>query len=454
MEALKKAYAEMILNTAKEAAAQTMASERKALRLQNELSNTKDEALRMLFRLKNMLDVKTTEAETTSLGQKKRIDELDAQLNKTEDVIVDLRSEISKAREQLEQVKNSHMLQSNGPTEKKHVDQEKTAHTKKLDVTEQFRCDKNSNPGKETVRSGPHSDNVLDSDTDLMSIDIGSKEFELYRNGYTHRIRAIERNLVDGKSFSEDKPYEDINTRKKLFINVDKDKRGQCAPSSMVADNTDAHTDTKYVNLSEALSINSSVAKDETITTKRLEVNSCGKDERLTESSKQSECPLRRSIRKRKVRCWDEISSLFKSRSALRRCKKYSDNDRVKIETHQHRSKSLSPSTGASKEITYDVKDTKLLSESVVKKQELAAKESAVVTCDTNENSSLKYTFSRRRKKVLSLETDDLTCQMKEKPSSSPDNENRNLIEDTSSDIHNMVDITCQLVSLSGSRTL
>nr|GFC49867.1 hypothetical protein [Tanacetum cinerariifolium] len=58
MEALKKAYAEMILNTAKEAAAQTMASERKALRLQNELSNTKDEALRMLFRLKNMLDVK------------------------------------------------------------------------------------------------------------------------------------------------------------------------------------------------------------------------------------------------------------------------------------------------------------------------------------------------------------------------------------------------------------
>ncbi|GJR55113.1 hypothetical protein Tco_1405634 [Tanacetum coccineum] len=354
MEALKKAYAEMILNTAKEAAARTMVSERKALRLQNELSNTKDEALRMLFRLKNMLDVKTTEAETASLGQKKRINELDAKLNKTEEVIVDLRSEIRKAREQLEQVKNSHML---------HSDAIKIA-----------------NPGKDTVHI--------------------SKEIELYRNGYTPRIRAIERNLVDGKSFSEDKPSEDINTRKNLAINVDKEKRGKCAPSSMVADNIDVHTDTKYVNLSEALSINSSVAKDQTITTKRHEVNSCGKDERLTDSSKQSECPLRRSIRKRKVRCWDEISSLFKSRSALPRCKKYSDNDRVKIETHQHRSKSLSPSTGASKEITYDVKDTKLLSESVVKKQEFAAKESAVVACDTNENSSLKYTFSRRRKKV------------------------------------------------------
>ncbi|GJU81468.1 hypothetical protein Tco_1283833 [Tanacetum coccineum] len=246
---------------------------------------------------------------------------LDAKLNKTEEVIVDLRSEIRKAREQLEQVKNSHMLQ----------------------------CDKNSNPAKETVRSGPRSDNVLDSDTDLI-------------------IRAIERNLVDGKSFSEDKPSEDINTRKNLAITVDKEKRGKCAPSSMVADNIDTHTDTKYVNLSEVVSINSSVAKDQTITSKRLE--------RVSPPSK-----------------------------------------------------SLSPSTGASKQITYDVKDTKVLSESVVKKQEDAAKESAVVACDTNENNSLKYTFSRRRKKVLSPKTDYLTCQMKEKLSSSPDNENCNLIE-------------------------
>ncbi|GKE68820.1 hypothetical protein Tco_1526892 [Tanacetum coccineum] len=333
---------------------------------------------------------------------------MDAKLNKTEEVIVDLRSEIRKAREQLEQVKNSHMLQSNGPTENKHVYQEKT-HTKKLDVTEQFRCDKNSNPAKESVRSGPRSDNVLDSDTDLI-------------------IRAIERNLVDGKSFSEDKPSEDINTRKNLAITVVKEKRGKCAPSSMVADNIDAHTD---MLIYQKLCLSTAVLPK----IKLL---------RLKDSS---ECPLRRSIRKRKVMCWDEISSLFKSRSALSRCKKYSDNDCVKIETHQHRSKSLSPSTGASKQITYDVKDTKdtkVLSESVVKKQEDAAKESAVVACDTNENNSLKYTFSRRRKKVLSAKTDDLTCQMKEKLSSSPDNENCNLIEDKSSDTHNMVDIACQ----------
>ena len=43
MVALKKAYAEIILNTAKEAAARVMQSEKKALRFQHDLCTTKDE---------------------------------------------------------------------------------------------------------------------------------------------------------------------------------------------------------------------------------------------------------------------------------------------------------------------------------------------------------------------------------------------------------------------------
>lgn len=58
MEALKKAYAEIILNTAKEAAARVMQSERKALRFQHDLRATKDEALRMLTRFKQLIDSK------------------------------------------------------------------------------------------------------------------------------------------------------------------------------------------------------------------------------------------------------------------------------------------------------------------------------------------------------------------------------------------------------------
>ncbi|GLT72483.1 hypothetical protein SLA2020_444140 [Shorea laevis] len=77
MLALKRAYAEIILNTAKEAAARVMASERKARSFQQDLRATKDEALRMLLRLKQMIDSKTTEAEMTSLSQRRRIEELE-----------------------------------------------------------------------------------------------------------------------------------------------------------------------------------------------------------------------------------------------------------------------------------------------------------------------------------------------------------------------------------------
>lgn len=58
METVKKAYAEMILNTAKEAAARVMASEQKALKFQQDLQSTKEEAVRMLLRLKLMIDSK------------------------------------------------------------------------------------------------------------------------------------------------------------------------------------------------------------------------------------------------------------------------------------------------------------------------------------------------------------------------------------------------------------
>lgn len=62
LTALKKAYADIILNTAKEAAARIMVSERKAMRFQQELASTKEEALRMLLRLKQMFDSKVCQS--------------------------------------------------------------------------------------------------------------------------------------------------------------------------------------------------------------------------------------------------------------------------------------------------------------------------------------------------------------------------------------------------------
>ena len=55
---MKRAYADIILNTAKEAAARIMSSEQKAVRYKHELQVAKEEGLGMLLRLKQMMDSK------------------------------------------------------------------------------------------------------------------------------------------------------------------------------------------------------------------------------------------------------------------------------------------------------------------------------------------------------------------------------------------------------------
>lgn len=58
MIALQKAYADIILNTSKEAAVRVMASERRAVQYQHEQKVAKEEALRMLLHLKQMMDAR------------------------------------------------------------------------------------------------------------------------------------------------------------------------------------------------------------------------------------------------------------------------------------------------------------------------------------------------------------------------------------------------------------
>ncbi|KAF3338239.1 hypothetical protein FCM35_KLT17076 [Carex littledalei] len=76
MEAVKRAYAEIILNTAAESAARILASERKAMGLQRSLATTKQDAVDMMLRLKSLMDSKINEAETRNLLHARRIQEL------------------------------------------------------------------------------------------------------------------------------------------------------------------------------------------------------------------------------------------------------------------------------------------------------------------------------------------------------------------------------------------
>ncbi|KAL3018494.1 hypothetical protein AAZX31_05G031500 [Glycine max] len=218
LTALKKAYADIILNTAKEAAARIMVSERKVTRFQQELVSTKEEALRMLLRLKQMFDSKVSEAELMSLNQQKKIEELEAQLQEAEEIVRDLRAELRETQAELENV-TKHQMQPlvEQNTEAEVAAQESFLQKNRLDPYdgsiysapglqfESVSISENRNPivngsndSSKFCGSHDHTNNCYIHNPDFASIVIRRKEPKLYRNGCTQRIHAFERSLFDG----------------------------------------------------------------------------------------------------------------------------------------------------------------------------------------------------------------------------------------------------------------
>ncbi|KAH0690433.1 hypothetical protein KY289_017791 [Solanum tuberosum] len=208
LTALKRAYADIILNTAKEAAARIMSSEQKAVRYKHELQVAKEEGLGMLLRLKQMMDSKISEAELTSLSQQRKIEELEAQLQEAEDIVSDLRVELREVQADLERVtsckergvRNLEDIDTAPPGELHeenrvvlpHESQEESMTISNVEVTNMKQKNQDHQSCSKMVQlpsiSGP----------DLPSIILRSKVPELYRNGCTQRIRACEGNLLDG----------------------------------------------------------------------------------------------------------------------------------------------------------------------------------------------------------------------------------------------------------------
>ncbi|XP_014506114.1 uncharacterized protein LOC106765861 isoform X1 [Vigna radiata var. radiata] len=217
LTALKKAYADIILNTAKEAAARIMVSERKASRFQQELVSTKEEALRMLLRLKQMFDSKVSKAELMSLNQQKKIEELEAQLQEAEEIVRDLRAELRETQAELETMMKHQM---HPPVEQDKEDeiiaQGNFLQENRLDHHDgyvysasglQLESLSVSETGNPTINgsigsskfcgSHDHTNNCYIHNPDFASIVIRRKEPKLYRNGCTQRIHAFERSLFD-----------------------------------------------------------------------------------------------------------------------------------------------------------------------------------------------------------------------------------------------------------------
>ncbi|KAH6799010.1 hypothetical protein C2S51_035494, partial [Perilla frutescens var. frutescens] len=208
--ALQKAYADIILNISKEAAARVLSSEKRAVQYQHELKVAKDEALRMLLRLKQMMDARTSEAEAATLNQQKKIEELEAQLQEAEDIVNDLREELREVQAELERLKKNNLQNVNDSSREVPVtihsyESSKFLHPKSRDefvVASEITM---SNPSQQNECSKCYyskkdcrcSSHIRSRHLPSIILRDSYKEPGLYRNGCTQRILACERNLLD-----------------------------------------------------------------------------------------------------------------------------------------------------------------------------------------------------------------------------------------------------------------
>ncbi|KAK8687075.1 hypothetical protein V6N13_085907 [Hibiscus sabdariffa] len=202
--ALKVAYADVMLNMAKEAASRVIVSEKRASLFQHQLDCSNKESLRLLIRLKHMIDVKTIEAETTSMNQKRKIDELESQLNEAEDIITDLRVELNHVRDKLKRAKRTQAK----PLSREITSEDATSLTKPtvrsplkpLTVAESEMRNNVLNHGYlhrccNAAKQGDWPKSCYPHNSDLATIVMASEKPKLYRNGCTQGICALERNL-------------------------------------------------------------------------------------------------------------------------------------------------------------------------------------------------------------------------------------------------------------------
>ncbi|XP_024972930.1 uncharacterized protein LOC112511517 [Cynara cardunculus var. scolymus] len=381
---LKIAYADMILNTAKEAAARIMVSERRALRLELELKQSKEDAIQMLMRLKQMMDSKISEAEMASRAQQKKIEELEAQLQEAEDIVKDLREELSAVQTELERVtprEVNPMLQVYEALEKNvlsnpdgivfpHVEEQP-------DIVPPFDI---GNSVKDQDNKGQRLHNSLFplwksciNDQDLPSIILRSKGTKLYKSGCTHRIRACERTPLDRELSL---PEQTNHIRPDMITKVDEGEK-----------------------LHKALSLGDERKKSR----KRASPN----------TKKRTSCP---NLLLDQVKEMDHVSdnSCLTTSRSVKRSKGENPDGSIKIATDLVR---VSDVHSRIREELLPVGHEKppLSSEAQVDPPKSKALETGGVPIQPTSSRVIKYTFQRKRKRgTLSTEGSDL-CDLKKK---------------------------------------
>ncbi|MQL78226.1 hypothetical protein Taro_010653 [Colocasia esculenta] len=201
MAALKKAYADILLNMAKESAARIVASDLRALRFQQDLFRAKEDAVGTLVRVKGIMDSKVNEAVRLSLSQASRIQDLESQLIEAEKTIKYLKIELKRVNDEVSSMRSNQTerLDKQSTTEGHATSQGCMPQKALSQKTASDQCYFSFENESQVEPLEDFTKNNFVHDPVLTSIIMRSKEPELYRNGCTQRIRAFEQSILTRK---------------------------------------------------------------------------------------------------------------------------------------------------------------------------------------------------------------------------------------------------------------
>lgn len=276
--------------------------------------------------------MQTIEAEIASSSQQSKIDELEAQLQEAEGVIVDLRGELKWVRDKLENVRNNQVQ----PLNEKVIKDNELSYQ---NTTPEPTIDSPSNSGLQTVTNSDidmkntlldrrvfnnkccnateeaqqlncsHFEDYSSHKAELASIFMRNKEPELYRYGCTQRICASEGNLLGGKLSPAEEIVDQHHLKQiELITQASKQDEGKC---------TAASPNTKNMETMKNFS-GEEVRKHVKVRMSRRRKNRFGKAK-----AKRRSCP-------------SQLTKPYQRLSILSRCRTYSANGSVKSDGFSH----------------------------------------------------------------------------------------------------------------------
>uniref|UniRef100_A0ACD5YVU6 Uncharacterized protein n=1 Tax=Avena sativa TaxID=4498 RepID=A0ACD5YVU6_AVESA len=265
VEAPRKAYAEIMLNMAKESAARVLAAEQRAAVLAGGVAAAKEEGVAALVRLKAIMEARIKQVESQSLAHVRKIDELQEQLHGAQNTVASLQVELQRANKELEETRKTLAEERMNilPTCDKADSNKSKISRSKMHLQNRSVSSKNNN-ALDDICNVP-----TDAKENMPSFIARNKKPELYRNGCTQRIRALkQRSPIADSSETNRKQASALNNRSKTgkkgkakntrqtrsimeqilqtkFLGNCKGKRGQRSRPSYNHDSSDVHVKTE-----------------------------------------------------------------------------------------------------------------------------------------------------------------------------------------------------------------